>query len=111
MHGAERKAAISAYKERKVLAGIFAVRCGASGQCWIGRAPDLTTIRNRIWFMLRMGNATCPSLQAAWRTHGEDAFGFEVVEQIEDEEDAYIRGKLLKARQEHWCSERGATAI
>lgn len=109
--GTERKAAVSAYKERKVPAGIFAVRCAATGQCWIGRAPDLTTIQNRIWFMLRLGSATCASLQAAWCVQGEGAFAFEVIEQIADEEDAYIRGKLLKSRQAYWCGEKGAAAI
>jgi hypothetical protein len=111
MDGPERKAAISAYKERKVPAGIYVVRCAASGQCWVGKAPDLTTIQNRIWFVLRHGSSTCPSLQVAWRAHGEDAFAFEVVEPLDDEEDAYIRGRLLKARLAHWLAKLDALAI
>jgi len=111
MDGAQRKAAIGAYKERKVPAGIYAVRCAASGQCWIGKAPDLATIQNRIWFVLRHGSSTCPSLQAAWRAHGEASFAFEVIEQLEDEEDAYIRGRLLKSRLAHWLAALDALAI
>jgi hypothetical protein len=111
MDGAQRKAAISAYKERKVPAGIYAVRCRVSGQCWIGKAPDLTTIQSRIWFVLRFGSSTCPSLQAAWRAHGEAAFAFEVIEQLEDEESAYVRGRLLKSRLEHWLGKLDAVSI
>jgi hypothetical protein len=111
MDGTQRKAAIDAYKERKVPAGIYAVRCAATGQCWLGKAPDLTTIQNRIWFVLRHGSSTCRSLQAAWRDHGADAFMFEVIEQLEDEEDAYLRGRLLKSRLEHWLAELQASPI
>jgi hypothetical protein len=33
-----RKAAVAAYKERKIAAGIYAIRCVASDQVWIGSA-------------------------------------------------------------------------
>jgi hypothetical protein len=111
MDGLDRKAAISAYKERKVPAGIFAVRCAASGQRWVGKAPDLKTIQNRIWFVLRHASSTCPSLQAAWRAHGEASFAFEVIEQLEDEDDAYVRGRLLKSRLAHWLAVLDGLAI
>ena len=40
MQREDRKAAISAYKKREAAAGIYAVRCKASGEVWveIGRA-------------------------------------------------------------------------
>ncbi|MET4276026.1 hypothetical protein ABIB68_004682 [Bradyrhizobium sp. F1.2.2] len=49
----DRKAAIAAYRERKTVAGIYVIRCAASGEAWIGQAPNLETIQNRIWFSLR----------------------------------------------------------
>ena len=33
----DRKAAIAAYKERKTIAGVFVVRCAASGEAWVGQ--------------------------------------------------------------------------
>jgi hypothetical protein len=36
-----RKAAVAAYKDRKVAAGIYVVRCAATAQQWAGSAPDL----------------------------------------------------------------------
>ena len=58
MDKAQKKAAISAYKERDDAIGIFAVRCVPSGEAWVGPSLNLDTIRNRIWFGLRLGNAT-----------------------------------------------------
>lgn len=107
----DRKAAVSAYKERKVEAGIYAVRCAASGETWVGRAPDLSTIQNRIWFTLRQGINSHRTLQQAWNAHGPDAFGFEILERLEDEDSAYIRDRTLGDRLVHWANALGAARI
>lgn len=103
MKTSERKAATAAYKERKAAIGIYAVRCLTSGQCWAGRGLDLGTVRNRLWFTLRQGGHLQASLQQAWRDHGADAFSFEVVEQLKDEDQpASLRDRELKSRLDHW---------
>ena len=106
-----RKAAIAAYKERKTIAGIFVVRCTASGEAWVGQAANLETIQNRIWFSLRQGSHTCRSLQATWNTYGEAGLTFGECERLEDEESSYIRNALLKERMLHWLAELNAEAI
>jgi hypothetical protein len=70
----EKRAARAAYKERKPSPGIYAVKCAASGQIWVGAAPTLETIQNRIWFGLRMGNSPHRKMQQAWADHGEAQF-------------------------------------
>ncbi len=107
----DRKAAIAAYKERKTIAGIFVIRCKGLSQTWVGQAPDLEKIQNRIWFTLRHGSHRSQSLQAAWNTHGPENFSLEACEQLEDEETPYIRDALLKERMLHWRSVLGAEAI
>jgi hypothetical protein len=107
----DRKAATAAYKERKTIAGIFVVRCAASGEAWIGQAANLETIQNRIWFSLRQGSHTSRTLQAAWNTHGEAGLTFGECERLEDEETAYVRNALLKERVLHWRAELNAEAI
>ena len=107
----DRKAAITAYKERKTIAGIFVVRCVASGEAWVGQAPNLETIQNRIWFSLRQRSHTCRSLQAAWTKHGEAGLTFGECERLEDEESAYVRNALLKERLLHWRAELKAELI
>ena len=106
MKAEDRKAAIAAYKKRSAAAGIFAVRYKASGegsgQVWVGQTLNLDTMQNRIWFSLRMGSHSNADLQRAWSAHGEASFAYEVMEQLEDEELAYVRDKLLKEREVHW---------
>ncbi|MBE9607543.1 GIY-YIG nuclease family protein [Acetobacteraceae bacterium H6797] len=108
-----RKAALRRYKERKAATGIYALRCTASGECWVGRALDLAAIRNQLWFSLRLGTSPFASLQAAWNRHGEAAFSLISVEPHEaaEGETPYLRDKALKARQAHWCAALKASPI
>ena len=107
-----RRQAVSDYKERKVAPGIFAVRCAASGEVWVGASPNPAQQKNRIWFALRQGGHPNPALRAAWTAHGGAAFAFEVVEALDDEGlGAYGRDSLLKDRAAHWRAVLGATKI
>ncbi len=108
MKGAERKAAIAAYKEQKVEAGIYAVRCMPTGRVWVGSAPNIATIQNRIWFQLRQRANTNRALQAAWDEAGTDAFTFEIVEALDEEKSAYFQAAALKERLQHWREKLGA---
>ncbi len=107
----DRKAAIAAYKERKAVAGIFAIRCKASPQIWVGQTPNLEKIQNRIWFTLGQGSHTCRSLQGAWTTHGPDSLTFEECERLDEEGTPYIRDALLKERAVHWRAQLKAEAV
>jgi hypothetical protein len=111
MNKDEKKAAIAAYKKRESVAGIYAVRCAASGEVWVGQTPNLDTIQNRVWFTLRLGNNLHDGLQKAWLDHGPDSFTFEVLERLEDEKLPYVRRALLKKRMSHWQSKLGAPSI
>lgn len=103
MTGMDRKAAVAAYKERKIVAGIYAVRCGPTGQVWVGSAPDLSTIENRLWFTLRQGRNTHRSLQEAWTAQGSEAFTFEIVAKLADEDDpVYARSVALRNLHADW---------
>jgi hypothetical protein len=109
--GEDRKAAIAAYKERKVIAGIYAVRCTATGEVWVGRWPNVATIQNRIWFTLRQGSHPNPELQACWRANGEAHFRFDILEAMDEEASTYVRDSLLKERAAHWRSTLGAKSM
>ncbi|MDQ0467362.1 GIY-YIG nuclease family protein [Labrys wisconsinensis] len=111
MRHEDRKAAITAYKERKAVAGIYELGCRITGERWVGRAPDLATVQNRLWFTLRHGSHSHAGLQAAWNRHGPAAFALTVLERLEEEKLAYVREKLLKERLDHWRREREAAAI
>ncbi|MBP2311118.1 GIY-YIG nuclease family protein [Azospirillum soli] len=106
-----RKATVTAYKERKVEAGVYAVRCAATGACWVGAAPDLSTIQNRLWFQLRMNGCPYRDLQAAWNAHGADSFTLEVVERFDEETLAYARTAEMRKRASHWGERLNAPVI
>jgi hypothetical protein len=100
------------YKERKVSQGIFAVRCAATGETWVGKSRNLDQQQNRIWFGLRAGGYINPVVQAAWKANGEGAFTFEVLEMIEDADlSDYSRANLLKERDAHWRAQLGAPKL
>ncbi len=78
---------------------------------WVGRALNLETIQNRLWFALRQGAAANRGLQQAWNAHGEDSFGFAALEQLEDEALVYVRDAALKDRLAYWRVHLSASAI
>lgn len=110
MKGEARKVAVAAYKERTVSAGIYAVRCSATGDIWVGKAPDLATIENRLWFTLREGGNGYRGL-LAWRDHGAETLSFEVLERLKDDDLKFGRDDVLKKRRAHWAAKLEAVPL
>lgn len=107
-----RDALLRAYKERKVEAGVYAVRCAATDEVWVGATPDLSTRQNGIWFSLRLGSHREPTLQTAWNIHGADRFAYETVETVDlDGLDTFGRASRLKDRRAHWIETLGARGL
>jgi hypothetical protein len=111
MDKAGRRAARAAYKEQKPEAGVFAVRCSATGQTWVGATPTLDTIKTRLWFVFKQRASAQPDMQSAWNEHGESAFSFEVLEQFDEERANLMQRDWLKDRAAHWRTQLGAAAL
>jgi hypothetical protein len=111
MDQARKKAAAAAFRERKPVAGVFAIRCLATGEVWIGRTPNLAAIWTRIAFSLRQDASPNAGLQAAWREHGAESFVFEAVETLKEEALDFARDSLLKERLAHWRAALGARPL
>ena len=97
-----RKAAIAAYKERPPAWGVYAVICNATGETWVGSSRHVDTERNGLWFSLRLGSGRCLSLQTAWSLHGEEAFRFEELDRLREDQPALTRSDELKHRSSLW---------
>jgi hypothetical protein len=110
MDRSERKAAVSAYKERKAIVGVYAIRCAATDGQWVGAAPDLSTIWTRRSFALRQGIEPNQTLQSAWNAHGAEGFAFKILEEIDLEQLTYGRERALKERVQHWRGVLGGAA-
>lgn len=107
----DRKAAIAACKDRKVAAGIYAVRCAATGRTWVGRAPNLDAIRNRLWFALGTGGHPNRDLQQAWSAQAGRGFTLEPLERLAGDEAPSHRDAVLKRRLAHWRAALDAAAV
>ncbi len=104
----DKRAAKAAYREHKSVAGIYAVRCAATGQVWVGHTPTLDTVQNRLWFALRLGNHPDAALQAARRAQGGAGFSFEELERVKDDDLSYTGDGALKERAAAWRAKLGA---
>jgi hypothetical protein len=107
----DRKAAAAAFKERKTLPGVYAIRCPAAGGLWLGQASDMTRVQNRHWFALRTGGHTNRAMQAAWASHGETGFSFEMLEILAEEDNSIILGSQLRDALKRWRMKLVAEAV
>lgn len=106
-----RRELVREYKEQKPRQGVYAIRCAASSEVWASASPNLEKQQNSTWFQLRMGGHPNRAMQAAWKAHGEDAFSFEIVAELPDEErSAYALKADLKALEAVWREKLGAKA-
>ena len=112
MDKARKKEIAKEWQERERSQGVFAVRCAVTGQVWVSSTPNLDRQRNSVWFTLRLGSHPNREAQAAWNTHGEGAFAYEIVEAL-DEGDSTPAGfkDRLKDRERHWREALEAKAL
>jgi hypothetical protein len=106
-----RREAKKEFRERKTPKGIFAIRCAASGQVWVGRSRHLNTAQNGIWFALRTGAHLHKGLQAAWNAHGEAAFAYEIAEEFDEDLSPLLLNDMFREREKHWAKEWGASTV
>ena len=107
----QKKEAISKFKERKPLLGIYAVRCTASGRAWVGSSRNLDATGNDIWFDLRHGSHRDQPLQHEWNVHGESAFHYEVLETLDEDVIAMAVSDLLSEKKKRWMVQLDARAL
>jgi hypothetical protein len=104
-----RRNAVREFKERKVSAGVFAVRCQPIGEAWVSASRNLQGQHTSLWFQLKMKGCYTRTLQDAWNTHGEPAFVFEVLETVEDDQlSAMGLADRLKSLEAAWREKLGA---
>jgi hypothetical protein len=104
----DKRAAKAAYRERKSVAGIYAVRCVATGQVWVGHTPTVDTVQNRLWFMLRQKGHPDAALQRAWNEQNGVGFAFEELERVKDDDLSFTGDGALKDRAASWRAKLGA---
>ena len=106
-----RKDLIRNFKEQKVQLGIYAVRCNATGNTWVGGSKNLTATQNGCWFTLRTGSHIHKALQKEWNALGESSFTYEVLEVFDEDLHPLAVADQLKARKNHWVEQLSAQPL
>ncbi|HEY5364299.1 MAG TPA: GIY-YIG nuclease family protein [Aestuariivirga sp.] len=107
----DRKLAISRYKERKSISGVYAVICTATGEVWVGTTRNLEAQKNSLWFALKMKSSPFGNLQQAWNSHGEKEFKFEELDRLKDDFSDLLRSDELKKRRTLWAARLQAVTL
>jgi hypothetical protein len=81
MKSETRKELLSAYRERKVIGGVFAIRNTNHGKRLIDSTSDMQGSRNRFDFMKRTGSCYHLKLRGEWSDN--PPFVFEILEELE----------------------------
>lgn len=96
------------YRQMKFPMGVFQIRNTVNGRLFLDSSLNMPALWNRHRFQLDLGNHPNRKLQEDWKTFGEPAFVFEVVEEIlhdETKPDHDYRPDL-KALEELWFDEK-----
>ncbi|REJ77213.1 MAG: GIY-YIG nuclease family protein [Acidobacteria bacterium] len=87
--------------------GVFQIRNLESGRVYVASSPNLPAIFNRMRMTLNTnGHLKEPELQQDWNQYGEDAFVFEVLEELEAPEAPGVDVRDdLQAMEQLWLEE------
>ena len=67
--------------------GVFAIKNNKNGKVFLGSSLNLHGVLNKNKFILNMGSHKNEALQKYWKTYGEKAFSFEILETLKLKED------------------------
>jgi hypothetical protein len=82
----KRKDLINAYKQRKILGGVFKVANTANGQYLLDSAADIQARQNSFNFSVSTNNPFDYKMRTDWQASGAAAFTFEVLDTLEKKE-------------------------
>lgn len=100
----KRKELISEYKNRKISGGVFRIINTVTGKYILKNAVDLKGSENLFNFSLQTNFCFDPRAKKDWDEFGSKSFAFEVLEEIDMNEDQSPKEfkEDLKALEELW---------
>ena len=92
-----------AYKQFKPPMGVYRITNTHNGTVFVGFATDLPARFNRHRAELKFGHHRNKELQEAWNSPGESAIEFEVLDELDHEDDPQTsRDEELRVLAEMW---------
>ncbi len=92
-----KKELLNAYKQRKVVGGVYRIVNDANARYLLVATPDLAGARNRHNFSVATENCIFGMMAEDWKATGAKHFQFEVLEELEkkdEQSDADFAGEL-----------------
>ena len=93
------------YKQMTFKMGVYQIRNKVDNKILLGSSNNLDAIWNRHRFTLNMGSHRNKALQDDWKLHGEDQFIYEILEEIDQEDDSLDYTKELETLEEMYRDE------
>jgi len=84
----DRSEAKKYYKQQKRPMGVYRIRNTRSGKSYVGYSTDLQARINRQKTELKFGSHRNKGLLDEWKAFGESTFEFEVLDELEHEENS-----------------------
>jgi len=99
-----RKEKINAYKQRRLIGGIYQIRNLINGKCLLQSTTDLAGSKNRFDFSCYTGSCISYKLQKDWTAFGKDSFVFEILEELTQKETQTAKefSEDIKTLEEIW---------
>lgn len=91
-----RKELKQAYKLKKFKMGVYQIRNAQNGKIFLGSNNNLDAIWNRHRLQLNMGSHPNKQLQEDWKKLGDENFVYEILEEIEQNEEITDYAKEIK---------------
>ncbi len=82
-----RRDATRAYKERKMVGGVYTITNTVNGKYILGHAANLDGVRNRFQFSVTTGSTIDPRMRSDWAKFGAQSFRLDVLEELEQRVD------------------------
>lgn len=90
MMSTSRKAELKRqYKETKPVGGVYQIKNIRNQKIFVGSTPNLKMMNGR-YFQLKTGTHPNKQLQQEWNEYGEEAFIFEVLEELKEKTEGYF---------------------
>jgi hypothetical protein len=93
------------YKQKKFKIGVFQIRNTVNEKTFIGSSVNMDAIWNRNRMELNFGGHRNEALQADWKKFGEEAFRFEILSEIKQEDNQADYSREAKKLEEMFIEE------
>lgn len=105
MDASRKKELLSQFKELKREGGAYCIRNRENGKVLVQATSNFRTMNGRR-FDLNNGTHPVPELQADWNAFGADAFDFEILERLEENEESPTARKwALEELERKWIEQ------